>query len=122
MVIPRLGGPAGGYTKPRPQDILEREDPQLDPHPQREDGKGPAVGLSEEHVILTAVEVGDGHEAEQGLAEGEAPGEGAAAVSQDVAVDLGDPEGEVGEDDDVDEGRAGGGVPGYGGDEEEEET
>ena len=43
------------------------------------------------------IEVEEGKQAEGGLAEDEVPAEGFATVALDVAVDLGQPEREVGE-------------------------
>ncbi|POR37018.1 hypothetical protein TPAR_02779, partial [Tolypocladium paradoxum] len=119
VVVPRLGGPGPGHAEPRPDDLLRGEDDDLQPDPGAEQGKGAAVGLRVEEVVLLDPEVGDGEEAQDGLADDEVPAEGAAAVAQRVAADLGQPEGEVGGGAEVEEEGAGAGVPRRRGDGEE---
>lgn len=84
------------HQKPsRAQHFLTDQHQHLTPDPSRQDRQPDKIHLCEKHVFGIAVEVEEGEETEDGLAGDKVPPERAAAVAVDVAVYLGDPEGEV---------------------------
>ena len=89
--------PAGGDEEPGPEHFLADERPDLDPDPCRERIGRAVVDFGEEEVVFDGVEVQEWSEAQEALANDKVPSERAAAVAHDVAVDLRNPEGEVGQ-------------------------
>lgn len=81
---------------------MAKESPALEPYPSSNDEEGGRIVFHEEDVVRDEVEVREWREAEYALSDDELPAQGLSAVSHDVAVDLGAPEGEVEDGEGVD--------------------
>jgi hypothetical protein len=97
MVIPTFLRPTLWNSPSWTQDFLCDKNPDLDPYPSSIDTKSFPIRVYEQDIVFAEVEVSEWEETKNGLTDDEAPEEGFAAVSDDVAADLGDPEGQVGE-------------------------